>query len=675
MLAGKGMEAMALRRADDRVRQLWQLPLLLVSLGLFGYATYLFIDPKPGLSVSQRINLTQELLRHERPEAALEQLNKLLASEKLLRDDEARIHLLMSEALDVGQKLNHIESRVNREQIIDQTRIALAQGAKAGADVYRRLGESYEVLGKPDEALQNYRRAMSMDPARALRLQRKVIDLQLGQDDPGPAEGSLDDYLKEEKLANSERAWAMGQKAQLMARRGNYSESRALLNEVLRLNPDPSAQGEAHYHLGFCAWKSGDAAEAERLLRVAREQLKVGNPLDADAAWLLGRLRQDKGDFKEAISFYETVLLSHPESLAAPLARLGRGTCRIALSEDASGLTDLHELVDDISSRQSRSRYKGDVVTGLRQASSLLAGRGDFQGALEVLEYEQLLDREPAAEFYGRLASIYERRADQLEKTSLAASATPVERLHREEKVRDLRTHAGDAYIAFSRALTLADDRGHSEALWKGVDQYDHAGATPKAISALELYVAERPEDGQTPDALLRLGQTYQAAGQFDKAIAAFQRNQFRYPQSLAASKSGVPLAQAYIAKGPEHYGKAEKVLLDMLESPLIGPDAEEFRQGLFELAQLFYRTGRYEEAVARLEEMTERYPKDERLGQLLFLMADSYRKSATLLVKMASANSSDSRARRSGGGRRRKTRAADQGSQAVRPRGGVVSR
>ena len=102
----------------------------------------------------------------------------------------------------------------------------------------------------------------------------------------------------------------------------------------------------------------------------------------------------------------------------------------------------------------------------------------------------------------------------------------------------------------------------------------------------------------------------------FDKAIAAFQRNQFRYPNSLAASKSAVPLAQAYIAKGPEAYGKAESVLKSVVENnPLLTPEAEEFKQALFELAQLYYRTGRYEEAVAKLEELTARYPNDERLG------------------------------------------------------------
>ena len=51
------------------------------------------------------------------------------------------------------------------------------------------------------------------------------------------------------------------------------------------------------------------------------------------------------------------------------------------------------------------------------------------------------------------------------------------------------------------------------------------------------------------------------------EAIDAYKRNQFRYGQTLAASKSGVPLAQAYIAKGPDFYGKAEEVLLSVVEN------------------------------------------------------------------------------------------------------------
>src|SRR4029450_13933019 len=91
--------------------------------------------------------------------------------------------------------------------------------------------------------------------------------------------------------------------------------------------------------------KPGNPDEAERLLRVARDLMKVRHPTDADAAFTLGKIRQDKGDFKEATAFYESVLVSHPDSPVALVAKLGRGLCRISLSQDNAGLNDLQTLV------------------------------------------------------------------------------------------------------------------------------------------------------------------------------------------------------------------------------------------------------------------------------------------------------------------------------------------
>ena len=608
------------------------MPLLLLSLGLFAYAAYLFIDPKPGLSVEQRIDGARGFLRAGRPDAAVDQLNKLLASEKLALPNEARVRLLLAESLEAAQKQLNIDLDVNHERIVEQTRVALSQGIKSEAEIYRRLGDSYRALDKPAEALASYRRAISLDPTRALALQRRVIELQLAQSDPAPAEPSLEDYLRLEGLTDAERAWALSRKAELLVNRGMYFEAKAMLGEARRFDGDPVAQGQVHYGLGYCAWKLGDLPEAERLLRVARDQLKSQHPLDADAAYALGRIRQDRDDPKEAVSFYEHVIEDHPDSPVAPLARLGRGVCRVALGSDDAGLTDLHDLVDEIGAKKSRQRYRADVLAGLRDAASTLAVRGNFQGALELMSYEQTLEPEPAPEFYSRIAAVFERRADQVEKT-LPESPDAATRLRRTKQVQDLRTKAGDAYVAFSRSVTLDDDKAHGDALWKGVDLYDRAGNVQHAISALELFVAERPDDGAAPEALLRLGRAYRAAGLYDKAISSYQRNQSRYPQSLAASKSGVPLAQAYIAKGPASYAAAESALLRVVEdNPLITPEAQEFREALFELAQLFYRTERYEEAVSRLEELTDRYPQDERKSQVLFMMADSYRKSAALL-------------------------------------------
>src|SRR5262249_14668525 len=71
------------RASSARLAQLWQFPLLLISLVLFAVAAYLFIDPKPGPTINQKIDIAQGFLDQNRPEAAIEQLNKILASEKL----------------------------------------------------------------------------------------------------------------------------------------------------------------------------------------------------------------------------------------------------------------------------------------------------------------------------------------------------------------------------------------------------------------------------------------------------------------------------------------------------------------------------------------------------------------------------------------------------------------
>ena len=630
-------------RHNARLAHLWQVPLLILSVSLFAYAAYLFIDPKPGLTIDQKIEQGREFLRLGRPTAAIGHLNQILSAGELARENESQIHLMLAEAIEATQRQQKLDVAVNYERIIEQSRLALAQGIKPQADVYRRLGDSYSALGKTDEALESYRRAIAMDAGRALDLQRKVIDLQLSQADTGPAAASLDEYIKDARLADGERAWALGRKAQLLADRKNFIEARTLLAEALRSDPDPAAQGQYHYSLGYCAWKLGDNAEAERYLRVARDQLTVRHPLDADAAYTLGRIRQDAGDAPEAASFFQAVLVSHPDAPIAPLSRLGRGVCRIVMGDDDAGLTDLHDLTAEVESKASRRKFKSDLLAGLRDSSAVLTKRGNLQGALELMAYEQQLHPKPEAEFFKRLAGVYERRGAQVDEGVNDDALNAAERLRLTQHVRELRTKAADAWIAYSRAVTLDDDKAFGDALWRGVGLYDKAGDMPRAIAALELFVAERPDDGATPDALLRLGKMYQAAGLFDKAVSAYQRNQTRYPQSLAASKSGVPLAQSFIAKGPQHYPSAEKSLLRVMDSELLTPAAVEFREALFELAQLYYRTNRYEESVSRLQELTERYPQDGRMGQLVFLMADAYRKSAALLDVTSSPQASAS--------------------------------
>jgi tetratricopeptide (TPR) repeat protein len=613
-----------------RLGRLWQLPLLIGSLGLFGYAGYRFIDPKPGPTLDDRLAVADQLLASDRGEAAAEQLRALLAEDdkKVSPESKARAHLAMAQAIEQVQRERRLDVPANHLRIIEQSKLAEKAGGTLTAADHRRVAASYEALGKPGEALGAYRRAMAADPAKASGLHRKVIDILIAGKDADGASAELKKYLAAGGLSPGERAWALGEQSRLLVDRNLFGDAKTLLDEALANEPDPLLLGQLNYRLGYCHWKLGEPAEAERYLRLARDLLKINHPEDADAALLLGQLLQAKGKHDEAISFFQSVIVGHPDAAAAPPARLGRGVSRIEAGADDAGLTDLQDVTTEIANRPARQRYRADALAAVRRAGDVLTARGNLGGALELLAAEQTLEPTPSAGFFARLSGVYERRSIEL---GTAADAMPdgPDKIRKQQQARDLLAKAGDAAVAQSRGLTVDDDRGYGQALWRGIDLYDRAGVLPQAIGALELFVAERPDDPLTPDAILRLGKAFHAAGRFDKAVAAFQQNQFRYPQSLAASKSGVPLARSYRAKGVEFYPKAEAALRATLDSPLLTPDAEEFRLALFDLAELHYRTGRYVEAVQRLEELEARYPQDERTGQLLFLMADSYRKSA----------------------------------------------
>jgi tetratricopeptide (TPR) repeat protein len=461
---------MAISRAKPpgRYSQLWQLPLFVLSLALFIYAGYLFIAPGPGATIDQKIAVARDYLKQNRPDAALQQLSRILETEKPEPLKEGTIHLLIAEALEAGQKQLKIDVPANDQRIIEQTELAQQLGVQPDADMHRRVGDSYAALGHTADAAEHYRQAISLDPHQSLSLRRKLIDLELGDDDSANAEVSLTDYLKQPELTDAERAWALGQRAGILIDNKKFADARKLLADAARLDSDPVDQGTFNYQLGYCSYKEGLPDDAERYLRLSRDQLRVGHPLDADAAYYLGRIFQDRNDPATAISFYQDVLTSHPESRAAPLALLGRGICRIMSQQTDAGLVDFHDLISQIDRRPSRNKYKQDVLSTLADADGILMDRQDYQSALEVMADEIDVQPTPPPGFYARFGSANEKRAAQLEATIPDADAA--DKIRRRQEVFDLRNKAGDAYIQYSRQLSILDDHGYADALWKGVD-------------------------------------------------------------------------------------------------------------------------------------------------------------------------------------------------------------
>ena len=164
-----------------------------------------------------------------------------------------------------------------------------------------------------------------------------------------------------------------------------------------------------------------------------------------------------------------------------------------------------------------------------------------------MLGLERSLDANPPAEFHARLASVCEKRAEQIEQSS--ADATGSERVRRLQLAREFRGQAAGAYADYSKALASAGDAKYAGAFWKGIDLCEAAGDQQAEVTALELFVTERADDPLAPEALARLGKTYESIGKPDQAIGAYQRLQGAYPKTASAARTAVPLALLYVAK------------------------------------------------------------------------------------------------------------------------------
>jgi tetratricopeptide (TPR) repeat protein len=166
--------------------------------------------------------------------------------------------------------------------------------------------------------------------------------------------------------------------------------------------------------------------------------------------------------------------------------------------------------------------------------------------------------------------------------------------------------------------------------LWSSADQYDQGGLRDDTRRMLHEFIASRSNDTRMPRAMLKLGQTYAAQGLFAEANEWFARLIEQYPRLAESARARLLAADSFVALGQS--GSAEQVLLDLLETDTVAPDADVYRDALLALCELYYQEGRYADAIGRIENFLEFFSADADGWRLRFMLADSYRRSAYAL-------------------------------------------
>ena len=657
--------------------QLWQVPALLLGLGLFAVGLYAVRPVAVVADLDGILDDTDALIvagGAEEVEEAGEQLERAFDGfEAADATDEQR-----------GRYWQYAGDRV----YLDQARGGGAD-AEAGSINHARVLEHYEEaeklgrelddrsqrwraltlvdLGRTDDALSAVeamgpgagRERLSVLKAMIQRRQAAAHSPEEEADDPVLA-GLLGRYrevlatLRDPAQRIEEQRWLAATRARRMLAAGAFARAVDFLSrEVMQLRSaaDGAAGVEPELTLLLADAHRGlsDLPLAGRLYRQAQRSLPASDPLAGDALLGLAAIAEtlaaqareaeqpDADPLAEAAGLYAQVTAGFPGDRRDLDARLG--AARVATFRDppAETLEAWRFAVAGLTAATGATDPRRDAAArDLSAATDRALDEERFDDALDLLEATSpLFGHGIPAALLLRRAMTQERLAERRMADGEAAIGAARGQAFRNAAAGF--TAAGAAFREHSRRMERVDPEAAALSLWQSARAFDRAERWDEAIAGYDAYLAGAPDGATVQEARHQLGLAYLANGEAAAAADRLEALIAESPTSRWSFASLVPLAQAQLAEGQEEAAIA--TLLRALEdNPAITPDSPVYRDALVTLGRTLYLRARddprlYPDAIARLEEADQRFGEEPGKGpEIRYLLADALRRSTAAL-------------------------------------------
>ncbi len=639
----------------DRVAGKWQMPLMALSTFLFTASLYLLLPQTPVPAIDEWIAEIDALRRARLLSEAEALARSVLQDNRYESEERALVYVGLAEVgyqrqLDQADWAERDERRL--VAILAQYAQAELHGYALGGDDFYRQGQVYEWLGQPRNALDQYELSLRSAPSDPLGVRRQVIALRISSDStPRPELHDLLDALLEGATARPEMLhWALQKKIELLIADERLDEGDRVLASYQPILAETPYARLTEYLAGLLQYKAGRYDEAELTLRNLRNKLEVRDDLHARSGWLLGRvILQDDGPQRplEATLFFRDVLDSHAVGEYVLASRLGMADALTDLQRFSEALEYYRAVLDQLKAGQSTALIDRNVVrSSLAVNSRRLYEDQKYDPALDYLQLASDLadldDVSNRAFHLSDLAMLKDFLGRRYrDRSRVAAQASDVDEMKSLKKRSvELFLSAVEDYLELSRIKT-EDESVVAESLWQAAVMYDAAGRRREAIELLTDFLSDHPASEQIPIALLRIGQAYQATGEFALAVEYYQRCIREHPRTTAAYDSYIPLTESLVILGPDYAKQAEETLLYILAEPpglphRFTPESYIYHEATFKLGELYSREGRFEDAIQWFDEALQRYPEDPRSPRALFLLAHAYRRSGLDLDRVA---------------------------------------
>ncbi|MDP2698762.1 tetratricopeptide repeat protein [Thalassospira sp.] len=344
----------------------------------------------------------------------------------------------------------------------------------------------------------------------------------------------------------------------------------------------------SEYHRGLVLDYFGDLAAAEMAFSRA-----YGDPADAPlrAAEALGAVYERRGQPQKAALLYQSYMDRHPQSLAMPfhLKRLEEGGAPVrAAVTPASGLAEAYL---DIATLLSQENAVDPALLMARYSLSLRPD--DDITRLLVGEVMEIQKRYPAAiAIYDTIpvTSPHSWNARLRAAASLEATGQSEAAIALLQPMVNERRDRSDALIQLGDTLRLTQDFGASATAY---DQAIERLGGPDQVSWMLLY---------------RRGIAHERSGQWDKAEADFLKALEMEPEQ--------PYVMNYLGYSWVEQGKNFDQAEDMLKRAVALQPEDGYI--VDSLGWVYYKLGRFDDAVRELERAVELKPDDPTINDHL---------------------------------------------------------
>ncbi|QDU33158.1 Tetratricopeptide repeat protein [Poriferisphaera corsica] len=651
--------------------QVWQLPLLLLGMGLFFVGIWSVWPEKPNHDFDGKLEGAAQYLAAKNLEEAGRELDEV--KDVLFAEDQGgkveqqgRYYHLLGDLLylkyedDRGAKST--QTLENNRAVVTMYDEAVDRGEKLGPISVQRKAETLLAMGKVERVYDELKALGDVDAGTKRKIYKRLVEYQYGRRfdaDINELLGLISRYGemlegmgKAERLG--EEIWIAELSAQLMLESEDGEGAIDYLNKkIIRFGRGAGADALAGLKVKLAKAYDlvGELGKAKHYYEVVQQLIKPNDALNADVYAGLGMIKLSEGDNQSiavAREYFTVVTKQFPDvgSNAYVQSLIGLADCEARLGEYPASMDHFRQAVALLLSQSGdggmvdrrKERLKEIIQAHIRYAME----RRAYEQGLEYLQtmlplFGQDVPADVLLSFamtHERIAEVYDVKAQEIDPKLTNDFRPEKEKAWRYRNQQSV-IHYGKAagrYLEHARAVTISNNKLHGESLWAAAQNFDKANLWQKSVNVYAEFMETRESDPRRLRAIVNHGKALFALGQYDAAGEDFRLVVKDHPRTLEAYESRVMLARTFEKQG--EIDKALRGLEQVIEDdPVITPDSKQYRESLIELGRLYYQqvakdVERSENAIEVLTKAVERYGDRGEGGKLRYWLADSYRQS-----------------------------------------------